>query len=739
MAAHSQIDRLRAGGILNPEVVIEEAKREGLSLALACALLQQESGGGRNVFGHDGGTIFAGAGTVTREKYLDYKRQRDANPKRRRMQGVGATQLTWWELQDQADKEGGCWQPRYNMRIGFRHLATLMRAHGEADGIRRYNGEGAAAEAYSRSVRAKTRHWQGVLAGSRPPAPAVALKRGATGDPVVKLTRRLSFVRAAKTKQPYLDGKRTTFDAPTELALKRFQRQHGLKGTGVADADTLHKLDRSVRAEKARRRRPAPAPAPKPGQPAPRPKPARVGLAELVEHHERRAALSDRAWADLLAYGARLRQAVETEKQRPAHPVPASGNGGGADALAEALARIENKLGILIHIEQRRDDVLGGAVAASEAPAPPPPAPTIEVGVATVATAVVTATPEAVPAAPKRRALTELSHADLVQRIALLDRMSRRARAELVERYEDAESSLVALRPPKPKPRPTNDGPHPSHNGGGGVPTKPPKGEAHRRPDPDGTGGRQGGRSVVTKRGDRGMLVRRSKIALVRYLKAKGDPDTKLRTQLRRDARAPGRRDLATEVWERGVRAAQRVAGRPVDGELDGELMQILHEFWPTAGTVKRAVRSTPAWRAIPGQLTPNFNVKEFACKDGARTPYIAGLMKEQGLSKKEARMRAKGLAKRLEHLRKLGGNKPLVVTSAFRTKAYNASLSGSATNSAHTRGYAVDTPPPRGISLERHRDHARQAFECGIGYYPKGRGYFIHCDFDKTLGRRTW
>jgi len=40
MAPSSQIDRLRAGGILNPEIVIEEAKREGLQLSLACALLQ---------------------------------------------------------------------------------------------------------------------------------------------------------------------------------------------------------------------------------------------------------------------------------------------------------------------------------------------------------------------------------------------------------------------------------------------------------------------------------------------------------------------------------------------------------------------------------------------------------------------------------------------------------------------------------------------------------------------------
>jgi uncharacterized protein YcbK (DUF882 family) len=97
-------------------------------------------------------------------------------------------------------------------------------------------------------------------------------------------------------------------------------------------------------------------------------------------------------------------------------------------------------------------------------------------------------------------------------------------------------------------------------------------------------------------------------------------------------------------------------------------------------------------------------------------------------------------MANRLEHLRRLGGSRPLVINSCYRTQAYNASLSGSATNSAHTRGFAADTPPPRGISLDQHKAHVLEAFECGVGYYPPGRGYFIHGDFDTTLGgRRTW
>ena len=115
-------------------------------------------------------------------------------------------------------------------------------------------------------------------------------------------------------------------------------------------------------------------------------------------------------------------------------------------------------------------------------------------------------------------------------------------------------------------------------------------------------------------------------------------------------------------------------------------------------------------------------------------------LMREQRLSRKQARARALGLAERLERVRRLGGGRPLVVNSAYRTRAYNASLDGSATNSAHTRGFAADTSPPRGVTLEQHRQHVLEAFECGVGLYPAGRGYFVHGDFDHTLGgRRVW
>ncbi len=176
-AAPPLIERLRAAGLVAPRTTVREAERAGLPLALACALLEKESSGGRNVFGHDP-TIFAGAGKVTRANYADYKRRRIASGNRL-MQGVGPCQLTWWELQDAADAEGGCWHPEINMRVGFRHLATLVGRYGRSDGARRYNGSGAAAEAYSRDLMVKARRWEQVI-GAPAARPAAA---GDPGDP----------------------------------------------------------------------------------------------------------------------------------------------------------------------------------------------------------------------------------------------------------------------------------------------------------------------------------------------------------------------------------------------------------------------------------------------------------------------------------------------------------------------------------------------------------------------------
>ena len=152
---------LRDHGIVNPIWTYDEAKAALLPLSLAAALLDQESGGGRNVFGHDP-TIFIGAGTVTRWSYARYKLRRRLSGNRL-MQGVGPVQLTWWAKQDRADSLGGCWAPRCNMRVGFEDLAANIRRDGLHAGIAAYNGSGAAAQRYADSVLHRARYWKAVL------------------------------------------------------------------------------------------------------------------------------------------------------------------------------------------------------------------------------------------------------------------------------------------------------------------------------------------------------------------------------------------------------------------------------------------------------------------------------------------------------------------------------------------------------------------------------------------------
>ena len=166
-------DIARRNGIRNAAIAIEEGEREGIGPALAIAMLEQESSG-KNVWGHDP-TIFVGGwdaknrkfwttdpdrkGYVNEAGYREYKRQRGSGCNGK-CQGVGPMQLTWWSTQDMADREGGCWKPRYNIRIGFRILAGLIRDHGVFGGLRRYNGSGPRAVQYATSVLTRRTKWR---------------------------------------------------------------------------------------------------------------------------------------------------------------------------------------------------------------------------------------------------------------------------------------------------------------------------------------------------------------------------------------------------------------------------------------------------------------------------------------------------------------------------------------------------------------------------------------------------
>lgn len=143
-------------GIKIPYVAMKVARQTGVPFYVLCAFLEQETAGGKNIFGHDP-TIFVGAGRVTKSKYLRYRRLRDRTGK---MQGVGPLQLTYYSFQDDADKLGGCWKPRNSVLVGAR---LLKRYRGKDNSWvyvgERFNG----AHSYGVEVQAKINKWQSLL------------------------------------------------------------------------------------------------------------------------------------------------------------------------------------------------------------------------------------------------------------------------------------------------------------------------------------------------------------------------------------------------------------------------------------------------------------------------------------------------------------------------------------------------------------------------------------------------
>jgi hypothetical protein len=519
MTSPRLIERLRAEGFLRPQAVVEEAKRAGLRLPLACALLEKESGKGRNVFGHDP-TIFVGAGEVTRAKYREYKKRRVASGNKQ-MQGVGPCQLTWWEFQDAADREGGCWRAEVNMRVGFRHLVALVNQHGEADGARRYNGSGAAAEAYSRDLLAKAKVWDAKLAGHAVPAAPAGprlVRRGDSGEQVERITQRLSVVHSRRTGKPYLDGARRRFDAEAEASLKTFQRDHRLDADGVFGARSARALNRAVELERERRRRERAEPArreperrePAPGQTRREPdrrgpsrrepsrrepasRPAAGRLTELVGEVRLRDAQTDRSWQELAAYGAGRRRLLAELRGRRER-----GQGGEGDErvdlsdLAKVLLRIEDKLEALVEIEQAEAtaDAAGQeapvaampAAAGGEAVAEPAPQATAPASTPT-AHATNGGEPAATTAPPKRSVkVRDLPDEELERRVERLDQAIGAIRTVLIARYARTEKELIGLLPKaEPEPR---DTPKRPRGDGPPAPRSRPRGDGPPAPQP---------------------------------------------------------------------------------------------------------------------------------------------------------------------------------------------------------------------------------------------------------------
>lgn len=142
--------------------ILAACKTARLPLSYALATVEKESGF-RNVFGNDPTNSIPRSwkGTrVTRSKYLVYRVNRRRG---KGMQGIGPTQLTWYEFQDQADKIGGCYKPYANLVVGFRLMKNLIAQHGKQGGAQRFNGAGTAAEEYGRDWVRRQENWNDKL------------------------------------------------------------------------------------------------------------------------------------------------------------------------------------------------------------------------------------------------------------------------------------------------------------------------------------------------------------------------------------------------------------------------------------------------------------------------------------------------------------------------------------------------------------------------------------------------
>jgi len=108
------------------------AKRTGVGLSLAFALVEQESGF-RHIFGHDYGGPFPGL-AVTRSRY----RKLVAHIKRGGYSnGVGFLQITYPVY---LIEHPGLWRKRANLKFGLAVIKNYIKVYGERKGLGAYNG-----------------------------------------------------------------------------------------------------------------------------------------------------------------------------------------------------------------------------------------------------------------------------------------------------------------------------------------------------------------------------------------------------------------------------------------------------------------------------------------------------------------------------------------------------------------------------------------------------------------------
>ncbi len=262
---------IRAHGGRYGQIIVSEARRSGVPVALVCAVIEKETHF-TNVFGHDdvdnpvkSPPRPAPDLEVTEaryRKYLEHRKRGQGN------QGVGPMQLTSPGLQDRADELGGCWQPDRNIRVGVEFLAANIERLGRKAGIQAYNG--APGDAYATAVLALEERWSARLR-ERPEqggGPAQARTFRLT-DPLMRGNDVKAFQRVLNERfAAWRIDKRIDVDGDYGTETKRAARQAAY-GLGITDANELGRVTPALRAlirtpsrrtarqvERARRRRP---------------------------------------------------------------------------------------------------------------------------------------------------------------------------------------------------------------------------------------------------------------------------------------------------------------------------------------------------------------------------------------------------------------------------------------------------------------------------------------------------
>ena len=133
-------------------------------------------------------------------------------------------------------------------------------------------------------------------------------------------------------------------------------------------------------------------------------------------------------------------------------------------------------------------------------------------------------------------------------------------------------------------------------------------------------------------------------------------------------------------------------------------------------------MKKNPIPATVDEQLTTNFRLKEFHCKDGSAMPY-------------DVYLNIKQLAKYLQHLRDIN-DKPIKINSGYRSPEYNKKVGG-ATNSYHMKGMAADFNIV-GITPRQVREIIE--LQCELGKMPCGGlgayNNFTHYDFRDQKAR---